>query len=195
VEWDGENNVAVYQYDNMGRRTLERREGLNGSEAEETSFVYDGLSRLVKTVDAKGNEAVTEYDPFGDRVATYDPAAPDVPLTQRHRTGYEYDLNGRLLAVTDALGNTTHYEYDLLGNQTAVVDARGGRTEYDYVYIGSRAEAGGNARHSLKRQGKGFHRDVCFSPIWGTSSPPVASIVGPAGGRLVLGSMSCSPLM
>lgn len=38
VEWDGENNVAVYQHDSLGRRTLERREGLNGSEAEETSF-------------------------------------------------------------------------------------------------------------------------------------------------------------
>jgi len=98
-------------------------------------------------------------------------------------------------ALTGSGLSVTSTTYDDRGNPLQVIDPNQVVTAYDYVYIGSRAEAGGNARHSLKRQGKGFHRDVCFSPIWGTSSPPVASIVGPAGGRLVLGSMSCSPLI
>jgi RHS repeat-associated protein len=45
---------------------------------------------------------------------------------------WDYDNEGQVLSMTDALNNVTKYEYDAAGNQVAVIDAKGRRTESVY---------------------------------------------------------------
>jgi len=45
---------------------------------------------------------------------------------------WNYDNEGQVLSMTDALNNVTKYEYDAAGNQVAVIDAKGRRTESVY---------------------------------------------------------------
>jgi YD repeat-containing protein len=47
-------------------------------------------------------------------------------------TRYEYDSNGNLSAVVDALGRRTAYEYDSLDRRVAKTNPAGARTEFDY---------------------------------------------------------------
>lgn len=68
-----------------------------------TFYEYDGSGRLTSTVDANGNTTICAYD-----------------------------LAGRLIAETNALGHTTNYTHDAVGNRISLADANGNATTFDY---------------------------------------------------------------
>ena len=73
----------------------------------------------------KGGETTVEYDLLGRIIAITDPMDA--------ATAYNYDANGNLLSVTDALGHATKYTYDKDGNLTSETDALGHKVQYAYT--------------------------------------------------------------
>ncbi len=55
-----------------------------------------------------------------------------------NRTTYNYDLVGRVTAVTDPAGNSVGYGYDLNGNMTSSTDQRNNPTSYAYDALNRR---------------------------------------------------------
>ena len=86
----------------------------------------------------KGGETTVEYDLLGRIIAITDPMGA--------ATAYSYDANGNLLSVTDALRHATKYTYDKDGNLTSETDALGNRVQYAYTpegWLSSVAKADG----------------------------------------------------
>ena len=80
----------------------------------------------------KSGETTVEYDLLGRIIAITDPMGA--------ATAYSYDANGNLLSVTDALGNVTAYEYDALNRVTAEIAPNGGKIVYAYDCVGNLIE-------------------------------------------------------
>ncbi len=180
---NGLKHHQVYEYDENGNRTdqywydqdkvLQRhvhRDFNNRDllEAEidprqgtyQTTYEYDGLGRLTKTIDALKNETTRSYDPAGNLLSTtnalgqttkhhYDLQNRRVSTTSAsgRKTIFGYDRNGNLIKVTDPDGNETHHAYDRLDRQHATENALGHveLTEYD---------ANGNVRRVILASGE-----------------------------------------
>lgn len=137
-----------YEYDSLGRKTLERRvanpgllatQGIDNNNDQITLYTYDTVGNLKKTI-RKGigctsintievNDVVTEnsYDALG-RITTVTDALGYV-------TQYEYQ-NDQLYSVTDANGNTTTNYYDTAGRTVKIVNALGHYRVISYDSLG-----------------------------------------------------------
>lgn len=123
----------------------------NGAVIDERHFAnsstYDELDRVVSSTDSLGNVSQLFYDSRGNVVRQVDPLLNEshaifdifnrpisssrfltenglgpitlnsVPVT----TAQEYDLNGNLITVIDALGRRTRYEYDDLDRKRVTI--------------------------------------------------------------------------
>ncbi|MCP4350673.1 MAG: PKD domain-containing protein, partial [Desulfobacterales bacterium] len=152
-----ENGVRTeYDYDEAGRQTKVRR--FLGSQVLETvytyddnaretvtdpklhtvTFVYDDLSRLVKTVFHDDSYTEISYDSRGRKEYEYSQAEPDD--TDRVVTKYEYDLGGRLTKVTNDFGGPEQaemsYGYDEVGNRISQTDPNLHVTKWVYDDLG-----------------------------------------------------------
>ena len=110
---DREGNVTRFFYDS--RHNLIRIEDPEGNVPLRN--VYDDAGRLVRQIDADGNEVLFEHDLAARQEVVTD------------RTGavsvYEYDEFGNVVSESDALGNTTRSTYDARGNLATRVDPLG----------------------------------------------------------------------
>ncbi|AXQ28043.1 LysM peptidoglycan-binding domain-containing protein [Solimonas sp. K1W22B-7] len=144
--------------DNMGVFTRLTQTSLAG--AAVTTYLYDGLGRVISNTDAIGRTAITDYQDAGNTVvvamqggsaprstylttSTVFNKAGDVVQTIQTganiattTTAYDYDSNGRLRMVTDASLGRTHYLYDERGWKIAEVSADMALTEYTYNLAG-----------------------------------------------------------
>ena len=102
-----------------------------------TYFFYDSRGNIVRQVDPLGNELRNSFDVFNRPIATtrfltatgLGPVTPNaIPVT----TAQEYDRNGNLTAVIDALGRYTHYLYDALDRRKAIIYPDKSRMLTDY---------------------------------------------------------------
>lgn len=117
-------NVLAYDYDARGN--LARLD----SSGRVTTFTYDNLDRVVRKTTAD-NDVRFAYNDAGNLVAvddndssirfSYDHRARlvqaetlDVGVQPATRIVYDYDGNGRRVAMTDPDGQTTRYTYDAL---------------------------------------------------------------------------------
>jgi YD repeat-containing protein len=123
----------------------------NGA-AQASLMFYDGLHRLVYAIDATGAVSFYQYNERGDIVSkqryqqklssgsyhssmTLQQVAQLVaarPGQSSYLTQYQFDLQGMLVAETDATGAVQRFEYDVAGNMTAAIDKNGNKTEYLY---------------------------------------------------------------
>lgn len=127
---DALGNATVMTYEDDGR--LSTLTTTVDSQDRTTSFFYedqdqDGFKEVTRVVDALDGETVLRNDLNGNLVATTD--------ANLHTTDFAYDLKNRLTTVTDALDHVTHFEYDPAGNLWKVTDAKGRVTEL--LYTGS----------------------------------------------------------
>jgi RHS repeat-associated protein len=67
---------------------------------------------------------VTTYDHLGQKISETDQAGKTA--------SFEYDALGRLVEVTDALGQETRYTYDEMGNRVSQTDAKDHTTGFEY---------------------------------------------------------------
>jgi len=79
---------------------------------------------MVKSVNEEGAETAYTYDADGRLISMTD-ALGNV-------TSFEYDSRDRVIKVTDAKGNATTFTYDLAGNVKSETNAKGVVTSYAY---------------------------------------------------------------
>ncbi|HTF96523.1 MAG TPA: choice-of-anchor A family protein, partial [Cellvibrio sp.] len=155
-EWDERRNKTEYTYDLAGRRVSVIRHGQEGVDAPVThSFTYYPNGELESETDALGrttrytlnaldqrtetvyhdlSTTVTEFDPMGARLRTYD--------QNNKATRFGYDGLGRLdsvqpeVSINDIQVPETTYTYDEVGNKLSQTDAKGNTTRWIYDYHG-----------------------------------------------------------
>ncbi|TWT35026.1 tRNA(Glu)-specific nuclease WapA precursor [Thalassoglobus neptunius] len=103
---------------------------IDDSQVRETTYEFNEVGQVSKTIFADGSFITTEYDDFGRKISETN----QLGLTRR----FEYDAQGRLSRLTlpdlDGDPNTTddiasyEYGYDAQGNQTLLVDPLGHET-------------------------------------------------------------------
>ena len=120
------------------------------------TYIYDGLARLVETVDPAGGSWKRAYDAASTLTSTIDPTGVQVKniANRTHRTVTQRDGSGTAIRVKlDQLGRPVAREeipsptetvqeraasgeerivYDAVGNPVEILDAEGGLTRYEY---------------------------------------------------------------
>lgn len=159
IEWKRKNgDIIFYQYDCMNRvKTIRNKLGII------KSFEYDAMGNVVCMTDAGGNSTRYEYSPVGDIVQVinadgsgmnyeYDDIGQLISVYKLNGNndgsindmiklyGYEYDVNGKVKTITDALENKEHYHYNELGQLQLKVDRDGYETQYVYGKNGYASE-------------------------------------------------------
>jgi RHS repeat-associated protein len=123
--------AATFAYDANGNRKSETRTrtGAQGqAETITTSFEYDNLNRLTKTVYADGTSGSVEYNEAGQQKAAVDQAG--------RRTQFEYDEMGRLLKTTYPDSLVEESTFDAEGKRLTSKDRAGRITKFDYDELG-----------------------------------------------------------
>ncbi|MGG0825256.1 pre-toxin TG domain-containing protein, partial [Paenibacillus turicensis] len=109
-------------------------------------FTYDGEDRLIAEEDARGGITKLRYDLRGRVSSVTDPLNRSITYTY-DATGrlhsvkdalgqpvqtLTYDVNGQPIAITNALGHTTHRRFNALYQPVEQTEADGIKTEYHY---------------------------------------------------------------
>jgi RHS repeat-associated protein len=89
-----------------------------------TTYVYDELGRLTKTIAPDLATTESRYDEAGSLIESID--------ARLKSTHFVYDSAGRRTKVIDALGHETLFLYDAAGNQVAITDPKGNTTSFVY---------------------------------------------------------------
>jgi RHS repeat-associated protein len=148
TETDAELNVTTFTYDDNGNVLTESRDRTVGGSTvtDVTTFEYDAMNRVTRTIDADNKITDTFYDGAGNQMAVLDPLGrltefeydaygrltktifPD--LTEAEKT---YDPEGNLISEVDRLGRSTTFDYDKLNRliKTTFDDLTFTETEYD----------------------------------------------------------------
>ena len=143
---DSNGLMCSYRYDSLGNRLV-----INQRDTGQRRLWYDGNKKVVRTIDAEGNDLTAELDASGrmKRLRTgatvleeyvYDDLARNAlgRLAQvTYRGGqqrFNYDLAGHLVRHEYSFDGVAavqslNYEYDLLGREIAVIHTDGTRIE------------------------------------------------------------------
>jgi RHS repeat-associated protein len=165
-ETDALGRETTYTHDANGNRasqTVKRTNAQGQLETITTSYEYDKLSRLKKTIFADGSFTQVEYNSIGQQSATIDQPGHRTEFTyddmgRLSRTDYPdgthdeitYDAEGRRLRSKDRAGHLTSYVYDELGRLTKTEYSDGSFTSSTYDVAGqvlSITDARGNVTH------------------------------------------------
>ncbi|MBI3245681.1 MAG: VCBS repeat-containing protein [Deltaproteobacteria bacterium] len=173
-------NVTQFAYDAFGNKTSEtdplgvvtiyvndaNGNVLSSTKAgvQTTQFQYDSARRLVKTIDALGQEEVTTYSLVGDgrkpatvtdargQVTRYDYDARGNLIGKTLPDGSaettSYDAENRVVSRTDRDGRTTSFQHDALGQQMKITHPDGASSTSTYDAVGrvaTRTDERGNA--------------------------------------------------
>jgi RHS repeat-associated protein len=107
---------------------------VNNALSQSTSFTYDPLNNLTRTVDARGFATTMTYT---DTLLATSTDALNNQTLYTYTTAADAPQPVNLLkAMTDPRGNTTQYQYDALGQRTVITDALGIVTTYGYDNLG-----------------------------------------------------------
>ncbi|OHX11189.1 hypothetical protein BI347_15905 [Chromobacterium sphagni] len=166
---DGKQTVARYVYDQAGN-LLQKLDGVSG--AVLSSYLYDGLNRVVSTRDARGAVTTTVYGDAQRQTAVtlanglttitrYDAAGLALSVSQQDAGGplgaatTQYNADGQPVKLTDANGAVRYLLYDGLGRKVGQIDAELGLTEWLYNGNGQmvRSQRYANRVDAAKLQG------------------------------------------
>lgn len=143
--------VATYEYDDLGRVRQ-----VTDPEGNATSFDYDKFGNRVGVVDANGNEyryAYTARNALSEvRLRDWNgdpPGAPQGPQSGDYMVldSYAYDLAGRMVRHSDAMGRRVEYGYyhdDLMSSITLKAMRNPDGTTRDYVLSAKTYDGAGN---------------------------------------------------
>jgi YD repeat-containing protein len=127
-------------YDVLGRVTSTQLMKSGVGQLPPVTTAYTGYAAqsgvpsrtVVSTTDANGSNSLTVVDFLG-RTIFFDAQDANCPSTGGYcQTAFGYDAAGRLLTVTDPLGNQTTLTYDNLGRKTKTVDPDRGTWTFLY---------------------------------------------------------------
>jgi RHS repeat-associated protein len=94
---------------------------------QQTQFFYDGLGRMVKAMDADGNEVASDYDKNSNIVKStrVDKHTSGRIASETFASYHVYDSLNRLVRSTDNMGQTRRFTYDSLSRVIRATDAQG----------------------------------------------------------------------
>lgn len=139
---DDKQAVTRYIYDTMGNLIKEISpnnyvKSKDNSSVAETmrgiGYTYDNMNRRISTLSP--DEEIMEYidyDKNGNVRKIADGLRYTGDISASLGTRYVYDGLGRVISITNALGDSTYYDYDILGNLTKERDTRNNETKYEY---------------------------------------------------------------
>ena len=148
---DAEGNSSATVVNGSGKTVASiQYKGPAGSAALTTSFVYDGVGRLIRVTDPEGNVTESTYD-YGDRrTKVVHPASGE--------TGYTYDRLGNVLTVQTAnlkeSGASISYQYEL-GRLTGVHYPEHPENDVSYRYGDENDDHHAKGRVVLRLDGTG----------------------------------------
>ena len=145
---NADGGVISYTFDGNNRLTRMSRAIGNGETAD-TILVFDPAGNIVSITDPMSNTTHLGYDalnrniyvdlPDGGREEfEYDADGRLIRVVRRVATGqyavthFEYNRNGRVTRITDALGNSVSFVYDALGRIIEEIDQGGNRRRFEY---------------------------------------------------------------
>ncbi|NEQ48277.1 MAG: hypothetical protein F6K00_33980 [Leptolyngbya sp. SIOISBB] len=120
-----------YTYDDLGRR-VSVTTAAGTPEAITTQTAYDSVGNVLAQIDGLGQRTEMEYDNLDRLTLTRDAETP------AGETTYTYDDEGKLLSLTDAVGNTTSYTYDDRDRLISETNQFGDTRTYNYDAVGNR---------------------------------------------------------
>ena len=144
---------TTYRYNDLNKAVLETKpqvnvtasDGITSLQTPVTRYAYDGLGRLLETIDANNQSNRNLYDEYGQLISEYqaDGAVISYRYDAQGRRIYKvdgegnvfhlrYDRNNRLLEERDGQGDAKRYVYDEVGNRTRSYDALNHRTSHYY---------------------------------------------------------------
>lgn len=148
----GSQGQVLEMSDSAGGRTQWTRDAQNrrtrvvDAIGRTTRMVYDDLGNVVRQIDALGRITDIQYDPLWNKPSSVSRYADD-GTAQTWRMGYDgkgnlnrltdplghvarmdYNANGQLTALTDALNQTSSMGYNAAGDLVRLVDALGNTT-------------------------------------------------------------------
>ncbi|MCY0916351.1 LysM peptidoglycan-binding domain-containing protein [Massilia antarctica] len=110
----------LFQYDAAGNRTFV---GSDGWIAQK--FHYDAKGNVDLSTDATGVATRHRYDGAGNLIETIEADRVGSDTQAGSHTRYTYDLDNRLIAITDPMQGVTTFELDSQGNRIKITDAEG----------------------------------------------------------------------
>ena len=127
-------NQTRYGYDDAGRQTSSQLWSAN-VEKWRSSTTYGG-DRISVTPPAGGTATTTVTDVRDQTVGLWQYTAGGTPTGAHQDTSYSYDKLGRMVGMTDPVGNVWSYTFDRQGRQTSSVDPDKGATASTYDLVG-----------------------------------------------------------
>lgn len=157
----GDDRITEYEYDQLGRTTVERKIGVAYASVDSSSgqlfehmgdvvdrYEYDGNGNVAARIlpGAHGRTDFT-YDSLGRTTSQLDPeyqafvGMGQALVTTRSQTSWQYDAHGNVVVQTQWAQNSgdnreLRYEYDTAGNVRRERDAAGSIVSYDYDVTG-----------------------------------------------------------
>ncbi|MFI0925360.1 DNRLRE domain-containing protein [Streptomyces sp. NPDC021012] len=133
-----------YTYDKVGnlRTTTEPKGVATASVPDDyvTTNTYNEIYQLVSVVNAQGDKVSYEYDNVGNPVTVIDPKKNATADTTDYTSKSSFDLNHRVVKVTDAAGKFTTSEYDKDSLLVRSTDKEGNTSEVVYDQRGKKIE-------------------------------------------------------
>ena len=117
-----------YTLDNAGRTTQTQTFDAGNTLSTTSSTVYDGLNRVLQTINASGKITNYTYDANGNVTAVVDP--------NNLTTAMQYDALNRPILVTDPNLKTVATSYTPDDKVAAVIDPNNNTTSYTYNGFG-----------------------------------------------------------
>ncbi|WP_370265416.1 DNRLRE domain-containing protein [Streptomyces sp. V4I8] len=136
--------TTAYTYDKVGNvKTVTEPKGTATTSVPDdylTTSNYNEIYQLTSVVNAAGDKVVYQYNNVGDAVTVIDPKKNATADTTDYSTKSEYDLNHRVVRVTDATGKFTSSTYDKDGLAVETTDQEGNTTFVTYDERGKQTE-------------------------------------------------------
>ena len=127
-------NQTRYGYDDAGRQTSNQVWSAN-VEKWRTSTSYGG-DRTSTTPPSGGTATTTVTDVRDQTVGLWQYTTASTPTGAHQDTTYSYDKLGRMVGMTDPVGNGWSYTFDRQGRQTQSIDPDKGTTTSTYDAAG-----------------------------------------------------------
>jgi YD repeat-containing protein len=124
VRFNGDKWVFSYLTGKLAR--IESRTG------HQIAIDRDGNGRITKITDGQARETIFLYTTMGGMTRLSEIREPAPGDVGWYSTFFQFDSSGRLVAIVNALGETTRFEWDANARLWKAIDGHGHATEYSY---------------------------------------------------------------
>jgi RHS repeat-associated protein len=146
--------TTLVEFDRNSRRTFATED-----DRDRTEWLYDGVSRIVESIDPEGNRALRVYDDNSNMIEARreerESGGGRSVASETFINTFEYDSRNRLIRTTDNVGNASLQVYDSRSNPTNRVDKNTNTSRVFYDGVNRRLAAIQDLRQDGRLTGDG----------------------------------------